>query len=62
VPDDRWYEELDRLIGDKRGRRKLAKRGLEWAATNRMEDHVEPWERALEEAIQRAGSRQRAVR
>lgn len=62
VPDDRWYEELDRLISDKRGRRKLAKRGLEWATRNRMEDHVDLWERALEEASERVSSPQRALR
>lgn len=61
VPDDRWYEELDRLIRDERGRRKLAKRGRKWAATQLIEANVDPWERALEQAIERHRTRAPAL-
>jgi hypothetical protein len=53
VPDDRWYEELDLLIRNARLRRKLAKQGRKWAATQMIERNVDPWEQALMEAIER---------
>lgn len=61
VPDDRWYEELDRLIRDERGRRKLAKHGRKWAATQLIGANADPWEQALTEAIERRRSRQQAL-
>lgn len=53
VSDDRWYHELDRLLRDERGRRKLVRRGRKWAATQMLSRHVERWEQALAEAIER---------
>jgi hypothetical protein len=60
VPDDRWHEELDRLIRDARARRKLIKRGQKWAATQTIAANAEQWERALAEAILRNGDRAHA--
>lgn len=47
VPDDRWHEELDRLIRDARARRKLAKRALRWGREQMLSRNVARWERAL---------------
>ncbi len=60
VADDDWFEELDRLILDKRGRKKLTKRGQKWALTQTLPANVGLWEDALTEAIQVAGERQAA--
>lgn len=54
VADDQWYEELDRIVRDKRGRRKLAKHGRAWAATQTIDRNVERWEEVFDEAIERA--------
>lgn len=61
VPDDRWYEELDRLIRDERGRRKLVKRGARWAETQMLSRNVGRWEQALSEAIERNRGRRTAL-
>lgn len=55
VPDDRWYEELERLVRDGRARRKLAKRAARWAEQQTFEANVHVWEDALREAAERAG-------
>jgi len=47
VPDDRWYEELDRLVRDARAHRKLAKRALRWGREQMLSRNVGHWERAL---------------
>jgi glycosyltransferase involved in cell wall biosynthesis len=52
VEDDEWYEELDDLIRDKRGRKKLAKRGTKWARALTLPANVGRWEAALEAALQ----------
>jgi glycosyltransferase involved in cell wall biosynthesis len=57
VADDRWYEELDRLVRDGRGRKKLAKRGRAWAATQTIDRNAELWEDVFDEAIGRARAR-----
>jgi hypothetical protein len=54
VPDDRWYEELARLVDRPRERRKLAKRAARWAAGETIARNVERWEAAFGEAIERA--------
>lgn len=59
VPDDRWYEEIDRLIDDERGRRKLVKHGRKWAAEQMLARNTKQWERALGEAIERRREEQR---
>jgi glycosyltransferase involved in cell wall biosynthesis len=55
VPDDRWQEEIDRLVLDPRGRRKLAKKGIKWARRQTIEHNAYVWEATLQEAAQRAG-------
>jgi len=55
VPDDRWDEELDRIVSDARGRRKLAKKGLQWARRQTVEHNVHLWEATFQEAARRAG-------
>ena len=54
VSDDRWYEELERLVLDADDRRRLARRGRSWAQEETIEHHAERWEQAFEEAIGRA--------
>jgi len=54
VPDDRWYEELDRLVGDERARRKLARRGVKWGNAQRLRRNLGGWERAVRRALERA--------
>jgi glycosyltransferase involved in cell wall biosynthesis len=61
VPDDRWYEEIDALVQDADERSRLGYRARQWAAGERIEDHVEEWERLYAEAAERARSA-RAVR
>lgn len=56
VADDAWPQELDRLIGDGRRRRKLAKRGRAWAETQTIARNIETWEAALAEAVERAAA------
>jgi glycosyltransferase involved in cell wall biosynthesis len=57
VRDDRWYEEVERLVLDGRARRKLAKRGAKWAAKQTIEANAQVWEQTLREAAERAGRR-----
>jgi glycosyltransferase involved in cell wall biosynthesis len=57
VPDDRWYEEIERLIVDRRARRKLAKQARRWAREQGIERRVELWGSALEDAVRRARTR-----
>lgn len=56
VPDDRWYDELTRLVRDERARRKLAKRGLKWGASQRLRRNVGEWEAAVRRAVELAGA------
>ncbi len=57
VPDDRWYEEVERLVLDGRARRKLAKRAAKWAAKQTLEANAHVWEQTFREAAERAGRR-----
>jgi glycosyltransferase involved in cell wall biosynthesis len=61
VPDDGWERALDELIRTDRLRRKLAKRGRKWAATQLLAGNIDRWECAFREAIERADGRRRAV-
>ncbi|MDW5595509.1 glycosyltransferase [Conexibacter stalactiti] len=54
VPDDGWEAALTRLVRKDRERRKLAKRALEWGASQRAARNLGAWEAVLEEAVQRA--------
>lgn len=57
VADDRWYEELERLVVDERARRKLAKRGAKWGAGQRLRRNLDGWQAAVEQAVALAGAR-----
>lgn len=61
VADDRWYEELERLVVDRRARQKLAKRALKWGEGQRIHHNLRAWEAPLKRAIERAGSRMAAA-
>jgi glycosyltransferase involved in cell wall biosynthesis len=61
VPDDRWYEELERLVVDHRARQKLAKRALKWGDSQRIHRNLRAWEAPLQRAVERAGSRMAAT-
>jgi glycosyltransferase involved in cell wall biosynthesis len=54
VDGDRWYEELEALVGDRDERARLARRGRVWAQGQTIEQHVGDWERAFEDAIEHA--------
>jgi hypothetical protein len=54
VADDRWHEELVRLIERPRERRKLAKRAAKWVAGETLTKHVGAWEDSFAEAVERA--------
>jgi hypothetical protein len=54
VADDRWHEELVRLIDKPKDRRKLAKRGAKWVAEQTLSRRVGEWEDALTAAIERS--------
>lgn len=57
VADDRWYEELERLVVERRARQKLAKRALKWGESQRIHHNLRAWEAPLRRAIERAGGR-----
>ncbi|HEV7772936.1 MAG TPA: hypothetical protein VGO48_06600 [Conexibacter sp.] len=61
VADDRWYEELERLVVDRRARQKLAKRALKWGESQRIHHNLRAWETSLQHAVKRAGSRMAAT-
>lgn len=50
VPDDGWHEAIDRMIGDGRGRKKLAKRAAKWAKGETIAKHVGEWEAVYRDA------------
>jgi len=54
VPDDRWHEELARLVDKPRERRKLAKRASKWVTGETLTAHVGDWEERFGEALERA--------
>jgi hypothetical protein len=62
VADDRWYEELERLVVERRARQKLAKRAAKWGESQRIHRNLRAWEAPLERAVERAGSRMAAAR
>lgn len=57
VADDAWEQELERLIGKERDRRKLAKRARNWGRGETAANNLERWERALEGAVARVRAR-----
>jgi hypothetical protein len=54
VADDRWHEELVRLIDKPKDRRKLARRGGKWVQEQTLSRNAKRWEDALALAIERA--------
>jgi|SRR5215218_4220668 len=54
VADDRWYEELVRLIDKPKDLRKLARRGEKWVAEQTLSRRAGEWEDALAVAIARS--------
>ena len=54
VPDDGWYEALERLITKARERRKLAKRAAKWGREQTIGANAALCERALNGAVARA--------
>jgi glycosyltransferase involved in cell wall biosynthesis len=59
VSDDRWYEELDRLVRDARARRKLAKRGVKWGESQRLRRNLDRWHAAVTRAAELAATQRR---
>ncbi len=54
VADDRWYEELVRLIERPKDRQKLSKRASKWVARQTLGQRAGEWEDAFEVAMRRA--------
>ena len=53
VADDRWYEEIRRLVEHARERRKLAKRARKWVEGETLERNVQRWEVLFSETVER---------
>jgi hypothetical protein len=51
VPNDRWCEELLRLVDRERDRRKLRKRAAKWVAGQTVRRNAKVWEAALQRAV-----------
>ncbi len=49
VPDDGWFEALDRLVSSQRERRRLARRAKKWARKQTIEQSAAEWERLFRE-------------
>jgi glycosyltransferase involved in cell wall biosynthesis len=54
VPDDRWFEQLERLALAPRDLRKLAKRAAKWGSGQAISANAPLWEGALRAALARA--------
>ena len=54
VADDRWYEELERLVGDADARRRLGTAGRRWAQGQSVERNLPSWEGAMAQALANA--------
>lgn len=54
VGDDRWYEEIRRLLDKPRDRGKLQKHAVKWVAGETLEDNAYRWEELLLDAVQRS--------
>ena len=54
VPDDGWYEAIERLVVSEKERRKLAKRATKWVAGETLTKNAPVWEARFAEAIERA--------
>src|SRR5262249_10043216 len=56
VADDRWCEELLRLVDKERDRRKLAKHASKWVAGETLERNAHRWEELFAETVERVRS------
>jgi glycosyltransferase involved in cell wall biosynthesis len=56
VANDRWYEEMERLLLKPRDRKKLARRARAWGRSQAISENVGLWEDALKGALARARS------
>lgn len=61
VEDDAWFEAINDMLLDGRGRKKLAKRGTKWALSQTLASNVGEWAAALDEAVELAERRRAAV-
>jgi glycosyltransferase involved in cell wall biosynthesis len=60
VPDDGWFEALDRLLANPRERKKLARRAKSWAKRQRIDTEAKRWESAFLAAAAAASGRSAA--
>lgn len=58
VPDDRWREEIARLVGSRRKRAALARRAAKWGRMQTIDRNVHAWESALHEAVRQCAGRE----
>jgi glycosyltransferase involved in cell wall biosynthesis len=54
VPDDGWYEALERLVTSRRERRRLARNAAKWAKGQTIDAVADRWERVFATAAGRA--------
>jgi glycosyltransferase involved in cell wall biosynthesis len=57
VPDDGWFEALDRFVTQARERADLARRGKAWARTQTLDAVADTWERVFADAAGPEASR-----
>jgi glycosyltransferase involved in cell wall biosynthesis len=50
VPDDRWFEALDRMVSSGRERRRLARKAKKWAKSQTIDAVADRWERIFTDA------------
>jgi glycosyltransferase involved in cell wall biosynthesis len=51
VPDDGWFEALDRLVSRRRERRRLARKARAWAKSQTIDAVADRWEQLFMEAV-----------
>jgi glycosyltransferase involved in cell wall biosynthesis len=56
VPDDGWFEALDRLVASRRDRKRLGRKGRKWAKGQTIEATAGRWEAVFAEAAASRGS------
>lgn len=57
VADDRWYEELDALVSDRRRHSRLAKRAARWGQSQLVSRNVAHWEAPYQQLVDDARRR-----
>lgn len=60
VDDDRWFEELDALVSNRRQREKLAKQAAEWGEVQLITENIEDWEEEFSALVENSRQRRRA--